>query len=160
MARKLKTTLANKIKVKRIPKRLSAGEKIKLEQKTRSGLESKALDILNNNSIEYQYEPKDGKLNYIQPEKKRTYLPDVVIGDTIYELKGIFSPEDREKMLNVRDCNPTWNIIMVFQRNNPIRKGSKTRYGDWCDKHGFQWMMITDFELYIKNNVKNKNKAS
>jgi len=156
----VKKDIAKKVKVKRVTtttkrKRLGTGQKIQLEQKTRSGLETKALGILNNNNVQYVYEPKDGKLNYIQPEKKRTYLPDVVIGNTIYELKGIFSPEDREKMLHIRDCNPEFEIIMVFQRNNPIRKGSKTRYSDWCDKHNFSWMMISEFELHIKQRYKN-----
>ena len=156
----VKKDIAKKVKVKRVTtttkrKRLGTGQKIQLEQKTRYGLETKALGILNNNNVQYVYEPKDGKLNYIQPEKKRTYLPDVVIGNTIYELKGIFSPEDREKMLHIRDCNPEFEIIMVFQRNNPIRKGSKTRYSDWCDKHNFSWMMISEFELHIKQRYKN-----
>lgn len=150
-----KREIAKRVKVKRATtttkrKRLGTGQKVQLGQKTRSGLETKALGILNNNNVQYVYEPRDGKLTFIQPEKKRTYLPDVVIGNTIFELKGIFSPEDREKMLHIRECNPTWEIIMVFQRNNPIRKGSKTRYTDWCDKHNFKWLMINDFELYIR----------
>lgn len=154
-----KRELANKVKVKRASttvkiKRLSKGQKIQLEQKSRSGLEDKARQILHNNNVVHSYEPKDGKLSYVQPAKNRTYLPDVVIGNTIYELKGLFSPEDREKMLHIRDCNPNWEIIMVFQRNNPIRKGSKTRYTDWCDKHNFKWLMISEFEKYIKQRYK------
>ena len=147
--------MADKNKVKRVSttikrKRLGAGEKIKLERRTRSGLESKGLDILDRNGVDYKYEPKESKLNFIQPEKKRTYLPDVVIGKTIYEYKGIFSSEDMNKMKWVREANPEWEYILVFQRNNPVRKGSKTRYSDWCEKNGFKYMMITEFEQYIK----------
>ena len=155
MGKRLRTSMADKVKVKRTStttkrKRLGVGEKVKLEQKTRSGLEDKALKILDRNGVTYEYEPVSGKLDYIQPLKSRKYTPDVVIGNTIYEIKGLFSVQDRDKMKWVRDSNPEWEYVMVFQRNNPIRKGSKTRYSDWCEKNGFKYMMITEFEQYIK----------
>lgn len=161
MGKRLRTSMADKVKVKRTStttkrKRLGVGEKVKLEQKTRSGLEDKGLAILDRNGVTYEYEPKNGKLKYIQPLKQRTYTPDVVIGNTIIEYKGIFSVQDRDKMKWVRDCNPDWEYVLVFQRNNPIRKGSKTRYSDWCEKNGFKYMMITEFEQYIKQRHKTK----
>lgn len=163
MAKALKSTLADKIKVKRIVKKkkvkLGNGEKQQLIKKTRSGLESKALGLLEKHQIDYAYEPKESKLKYIIPESTHTYLPDVVIDGIIYELKGLWEATDRKKMLCVRDCNPNQKIVMVFQRNNPINKGSKTRYSDWCDKHGLEWMMISEFEQEIVKRHKNKIKV-
>lgn len=114
---------------------------------TRSGLEDKALDILTKHNIRFEYEPKNGRLNYIKPETKHTYTPDIVIDGIIYETKGYW--KDKEKMLHIKNSNPDRRIVMVFQKDLPIRKGSKTLYSVWCEKNNIEWMLFKDFEKNI-----------
>lgn len=118
-----------------------------LEKKSRSGLEDKARLILHKHKIQHEYEPKDGKLTYEIPATKHKYNPDLVIDGVIYEIKGYWT--DREKMVHVKNSNPDREIIMVFQKDQPIRKGAKTTYTQWCDKKGLKWMMFADFETNI-----------
>lgn len=106
------------------------------ELRIRKWLDSKA-------SIRYGYE--DRRLNYIIPESKHKYTPDFSIysttGEFIFavEAKGKFSSEDRKKMLAVREANPEIDLRMLFQRDQAIRKGSKTKYSDWATKHNFKF---------------------
>lgn len=146
--------MADKNKVKRVStttkrKRLGVGEKIKLERKTRSGLESKAIKILNKLQIDYEYEPVNGKIKYQRPATNHTYLPDIVIDGVVYELKGYW--QDREKMVHIINSNPDLEIIMVFMRDQPVRKGAKMTYSSYCDKKGIKWMLFDEFERYILN---------
>lgn len=129
---------------------LGRGQKEQIAQKTRSGLEVKALKLLNDNKVDYEYEPKDKKLDYVIPESKHKYLPDVVIGNVIYELKGYFDVDARNKMLHVIRSNPHQKIVMVFMKDQPIRKGSKTLYSDWCNKNNIKYLMYEQFEKIIK----------
>jgi hypothetical protein len=55
----------------------------------------------------------------------------------ILEGKGYFDSQDRKKMEAVKRDNPLLDIRIVFQRDQAIRKGSKTRYSDWSKKNGF-----------------------
>ena len=44
------------------------------------------------------------------------------------------------KMLLVIKQHPEIDFRMVFYNaNQKIKKGSKTSYADWCDKHGIKW---------------------
>lgn len=52
------------------------------------------------------------------------------------ECKGRFLPVDRKKILLVLEQNPTLNFKILFMRDNFLRKGSKTKYSDWCRKNG------------------------
>ena len=48
--------------------------------------------------------------------------------------------EDRKKHLLIKEQHPELDIRIVFQSaRTKIRKGSKTSYGDFCDKHGIPW---------------------
>ena len=74
--------------------------------------------------------------------KVRHYTPDFYIPETdIYiEAKGRLTREDRSKMLLVKQQHPDWDIRFVFgNANNKLYKNSNTTYGDWCNKHGFEW---------------------
>jgi hypothetical protein len=42
-------------------------------------------------------------------------------------------------MAAVIEQNPDLDIRMLFMRNNPITKTSKTKYSDWCDKRGIKY---------------------
>lgn len=125
-------------------------------KKSRSGLEDKVRNILAKNKIAHQYEPKDGKLNYTVPSSNHTYLPDIVIGNTVYELKGYLRTiQERQKYVYIKEQNPHINLVMVFQNPNlPIRKGSKTTYKTWFEKKGIESISFKDFENYVKNKDK------
>ena len=85
--------------------------------------------------LDFEYEPPDSQLGYML-----TYKPDFRLPNGILvEAKGLFDSEDRTKMLHVKRANPTADIRMVFMRNNKINPKSKTRYSDWCQKHGFPY---------------------
>ena len=75
---------------------------------------------------------------------KKSYTPDWPVtrpdGTTIYiESKGIFDREARGKMLAVKEQHPDKEFVLLFQRDNPIQTGSKTRYSDWAERHGFDY---------------------
>jgi len=81
-------------------------------------------------------------LPYILPE--RLYVPDFVVtrkdGSVLYiEVKGYLDRDSTRKMLAVKECNPDLEIVFLFSKDNPIRKGAKMRYSDWCKKHGFKY---------------------
>lgn len=88
---------------------------------------------------DYQYEV--AKLDFIQPQQKRKYTPDFQIAEnTFIECKGIFSADDRKKMLWVREQHPDKTFLLLFYNaNQKLRKGSSTSYSDWADKNGFVW---------------------
>jgi hypothetical protein len=85
------------------------------------------------------YEPD--KLKFKQPEITRTYIPDWKIKDKVYiETKGKLTSEDRKKMIWVKEQYPDYTFYIFFQNARvKIRKGSKTSYGDWATKVGFEW---------------------
>lgn len=72
---------------------------------------------------------------------ERKYHPDVELDNGILvEIKGYFKPADRGKHLRIKKQHPELDIRFVFMNPNvKLSKKSKTRYRDWCDKHGFQW---------------------
>jgi len=56
----------------------------------------------------------------------------------IVETKGRFLPDDRKKQLLIKSQHPQLDIRFVFSRSGEkIRKGSKTTYAMWCEKHGY-----------------------
>lgn len=73
------------------------------------------------------------------------YTPDWVnAGNIVLEAKGKFDYDSRRKMLAVKKAHPCRDIRMVFMRNNKLGKGSKMRYGEWCDKHGIRWSVYPE----------------
>lgn len=105
----------------------------------RSSLEFDGAMDLNERQIPYTYEPY--QIEYKVNETKK-YTPDFILDgyDFILEFKGWLTLEDRKKMIRVRESNPELDIRFVFGNSkNKIRKGSKTTYGDWCDKNGFKY---------------------
>lgn len=92
--------------------------------------------------IEYEYEPKEGRIPYIIPAKKHLYLPDFIITaksgkKIIIECKGIWDFQDRYKHYLIKKENPELDIRFVFYNaKNKIRKGSTTTYADICEGKG------------------------
>ena len=72
---------------------------------------------------------------------KHTYTPDFFLPEYNFfiETKGRFTAPDRTKMLAVKKYNPKIDIRFIFDNDNKIRKNSKTRYSDWCLRHGFEY---------------------
>ena len=99
----------------------------------RSTFEATLTADMEARGLAFEYEPKDGHLGYMLE-----YFPDFRLPNGILvEAKGFFDSEDRTKMLRVKMANPEKDIRFIFMANNKINPKSKTRYSDWCTKHGF-----------------------
>jgi hypothetical protein len=92
--------------------------------------------------IQYAYEAI--KVKFTPPAKERTKTWDWLIttdsGKTfIVETKGWWPPRNRLDETEAIHQN-TADVRYCFQRaSTPIRKNSKTTYGDWCSKNGILW---------------------
>ena len=102
----------------------------------RSGLEDRISEQLKSLSVPFKYE--EFKIKY-EVHENRTYTPDFELPNgIIVESKGRFVAADRKKHLLVKKQHPELDIRFVFSNSNAkINKGSKTTYGDWCDKNGY-----------------------
>ena len=116
----------------------------------RSGFEHKVSDQLKENKIKFEYETT--VIPYIKPETKHTYTIDFTLPNGILvETKGRWVIEDRKKHLLIKKQHPELDIRMVFMSGKTkIRKGSKTTYGMFCDKHGILWAEKTIPESWLK----------
>lgn len=106
----------------------------------RSKYEERVAKALVKDKAKFSYE--SATLKYEKPATHHSYTPDFVITTkskkTIYvEAKGYFDVVARKKMVLVKRSNPDLDIRMLFQTDNPIRKGSPTYYTDWAAKNGF-----------------------
>ena len=102
----------------------------------RSGLEDRISEQLKSLSVPFKYE--EFKIKY-EIHENRTYTPDFELPNgIIVESKGRFVAADRKKHLLVKKQHPELDIRFVFSNSKAkINKGSKTTYGDWCDKNGY-----------------------
>lgn len=109
-----------------------------IKQGYRSGLEHSVRDSLKGRNCSAKYECL--KIEW-EDLAYRTYTPDFLLPNGILiETKGRFTPADRRKHLEIKKQHPELDIRFVFTNaNSKLRKGSKTSYGDWCDKNGFLW---------------------
>ena len=105
----------------------------------RSGFENKVASALSEQSISFEYEVT--QIEYIKPQTNHKYTVDFTLPNGILiETKGRWTTEDRKKHLLIKDQHPELDIRFVFQNpKGKIRKGSKTTYADYCDKHGILW---------------------
>lgn len=105
----------------------------------RSGLEESFIKELEEYNIDPNYESRE--FTYTVPESKHKYTPDFPVSPHIViETKGRWVLEDRQKMLLVIEQYPDIDFRIVFYNaNQKIKKGSKTSYAMWCDKHGIKW---------------------
>lgn len=124
----------------------------------RSGLEERLSKELIQYDVRFTFEER--KLPFIQPEKKRTYLPDFFIYSDdgnlrfIIETKGIFTSADRFKHIWVREQYPELEFRFIFSNSRQkLSKGAKSTYGDWCTKKGFKYSDKTIPESWV-NEVK------
>ncbi len=108
--------------------------------KFKSKFEQNIASVLRRRKVKFGYEVTT--FPFVQPEIQRKYTPDFYFPKTdIYvESKGKLTIEDRKKLLWVKQAYPDLRIVLLFMRaTNPIRKGSKTTYGDWATANGFEW---------------------
>lgn len=100
--------------------------------------------------LESNFSSKFPSLSYesqrLSYTRQHTYTPDFRVSDTAaVETKGAFMPADRSKLLTVRDQHPNFSLLLVFQNSSVrLNKKSKTTYGQWATKHGFEWCEATD----------------
>jgi hypothetical protein len=119
----------------------------------RSGLEDKVAQQLNELAMNYEYEPKDGRIQYTKPEKPSKYTPDFVFPNCpiIIEAKGRFVTADRQKHLLIKEQHPELDIRFVFSNSKGrISKQSATTYGMWCEKYGFKYADKTIPDEWVK----------
>ena len=105
----------------------------------RSGFEHKVADQLTESNTGFEYETT--VIDYIKPQTHHKYTIDFTLPNGILvETKGRWILEDRKKHLLIKEQHPELDIRIVFQSaKGKIRKGSKTTYADFCDKHGIVW---------------------
>ena len=116
----------------------------------RSGFEHKVSEQLTEAKVKFEYETT--VIPYIKPETNHTYTIDFTLPNGILvETKGRWVLEDRKKHLLIQKQHPELDIRMVFMSGKTkIRKGSKTTYGMFCDKHGILWAEKTIPESWLK----------
>jgi len=80
-----------------------------------------------------------------------TYTPDFQIGPNKFiEGKGRFTSSDRAKHLYIKKQHPDIQIFFVFgNADNKLSRVSKTTYGEWATRHGYQWVDVRDFNKTI-----------
>lgn len=99
----------------------------KFEQNTAKDLESRG--------VKYTYET-----DTVEYMKVHSYRPDFKLPNGIYvETKGRFTSPDRAKHLLIRAQHPEVDVRFVFMRDLNLYKGSKTKYSEWCKRHGFRY---------------------
>jgi len=123
--------------------------------KYRSKLEEKMAAFLNKRKIKFKYE--DGKIPYYVNVrggkcgacgsvkgilKKRYYVPDFKVGAIVLETKGRLTSAERTKFIAITEVYPS--LVLVFQRDNAIRKGRTTTYSEWANENGILNHVGTD----------------
>lgn len=116
----------------------------------RSGLEDKNSEHLKALGEPVVYEQLS--VRYAIPLSFHTYTMDFRLANGILvETKGLFDPTDRAKHLFVKTQYPDLDVRFVFSRaTTPLRKGAKSSYADWCEKHGFRYAEKLIPEEWVK----------
>ena len=109
----------------------------------KSKLERINASLLEDEKVEYLYEPREGRIEWVNPTSKHTYTPDIWFkskgtGKTIcVETKGIWDYPDRYKHAIIKSLYPTLDIRFVFTRSaTKTSKGAKQSYADICEGRG------------------------
>jgi len=110
------------------------------------GYDSKLEYDLHQNELK-DYEHHPDKLHYTV---SHTYEPDFVSNSNPYlliEVKGRFRDNtEASKYKWIRDCNPDYEIVFVFEKPDtpfPFAKkrkdGTKMTHAEWAEKNNFRW---------------------
>lgn len=105
----------------------------------KSGLEVRIAALIEGMGRRVVYE--SDKIKYTIPSSEHSYRPDFKLKKKVFiEGKGRLLPSERKKHLLIKEQHPDIDIRFFFENaDKPIYKGSKTSYGDWCTKHGFEY---------------------
>ena len=104
----------------------------------RSGFEKAIAEDLIEKDAGFTYE--EDTILYIVPASTRKYIPDFKLSNgIIVEAKGRWTLEDRKKIVLVIEQNPKLDLRMLFQRDQVLNKGAKTKYSSWCEKRGIPY---------------------
>jgi hypothetical protein len=105
----------------------------------RSGLEEAVAEQLLQAGVVAAYETY--KVPYVTPATPHVYTPDWVLPNGIVlETKGRFESADRKKHELIKAQHPNLEVRFVFSRSkSTISKTSKTTYGMWAEKRGYQY---------------------
>lgn len=126
--------------------RFAGAKKTREKSKYKSGFEEKIAKNLERIGALVAYEVD--KYKYTVPESKHTYTPDFKLKEGVYcEGKGRLTTIDRRKMVLFKAQNPGVMVYILFQRDNVINAGSKTRYSDWARKNGFEYHVSSKGEI-------------
>ena len=118
--------------------RVPTKRKVAQDAGYRSALEHRVAVAAEEQGIDFEYEPEDGVIEWVPKPKK--YLPDFVLPNgVIVEVKGRLTVHDRVKHLSIKEQHPKKDVRFVFQFDNKLNRASKTRYSEWCEKHGFKY---------------------
>lgn len=121
-------------------------QRSKKSKQFKSKFEETFASLMERLGIPFEYEKKT--LKYV---KTHSYKVDFSFNSPIIvETKGYFTAADRQKMLNVREANPLVDIRFVFMADQKLHKLSKTRYSDWCNKHGFKYVVSKDATIPVE----------
>ena len=103
---------------------------------------------LHNAKIKFNYEAERLEYRY----NVQHYTVDFVLTHTknpniLLEYKGKLDGPTRKKMIAVKTCNPDVDLRLVFERpQNFLYRGSKMRYFEWAERHGFVWYDAKDIK--------------
>ena len=116
-------------------------ENLGIKHGYRSGLEAKVADQLTKAGLPVMFETD--KVSYVVPERGAKYTPDFKLlkkdGGTIYiETKGIWTVQDRQKHILIKEQSPHLDIRFVFSNDRAkLYKGSPSTYASYCEKFGW-----------------------
>lgn len=90
----------------------------------------------------------------------KKYIPDFKIEFTdtevppiFIEAKGYLRAEDRTKMRAIKKQNPLVDLRIVFMKDLPLYKGSKTTYSQWAEKLGIPWAIGTIPDSWLQKDI-------
>ena len=119
-----------------------------------SGLEERVAKELDALGVKYEYESvkfiwKDYNPRAVcevcgakEVYQQRSYTPDFILaGGLIIEVKGRLTRRDRRVLCGVRKSNPDIDLRIIFDKDNRINKGAKSRYSDWAASHDFLYSL-------------------
>ena len=121
----------------------SSRQRVGIKHGYRSGLEAKVADQINQAGLPVLFETD--KVSYGVPQRSAKYTPDFKLpkkdGGFIYiETKGIWTVQDRQKHILIKEQSPSLDIRFVFSNQRAkLYKGSPTTYAAYCEKHGWQY---------------------
>ena len=121
----------------------SSRQRVGIKHGYRSGLEAKVADQINQAGLPVLFETD--KVSYVVPQRSAKYTPDFKLpkkdGGFIYiETKGIWTVQDRQKHILIKEQSPSLDIRFVFSNQRAkLYKGSPTTYAAYCEKHGWQY---------------------